>query len=71
MFERLMIHGAALARKASGERRGRLAQAIRDEAPAGVRVSEEEQGVAIEGRNLVRRFALEPGLRWLIPGRRR
>jgi hypothetical protein len=34
-------------------------------------VSEEEEGVALEGRGLARRFALEPELRWLISGRRR
>ncbi|HYJ81867.1 MAG TPA: hypothetical protein VEW26_03360 [Allosphingosinicella sp.] len=71
MLERLMLHGAAFAREAAEERRARLAEAIRDEAPEGVRVSEAEQGVELEGRGLLRRFALEPGLRWLIPGRRR
>ena len=71
MFERLILHGAALARKAARARRSELAQALRDEAPEGVRVSEAEQGVALEGRGLKRRFALEPELRWLISGRRR
>jgi hypothetical protein len=71
MFERLMIHGAALARKAAGMRRTELAEALGDEVPEGVRVSEAEEGVAIEGRGLARRFALEPELRWLISGRRR
>jgi hypothetical protein len=71
MFEKLMLHGAALARKAAGARRAELAEALRDEAPGGVRVSEEEEQVALEGRGLKRRFELEPGLRWLVPGRRR
>lgn len=71
MFERLMIHGAALARKAARARRAELAQALRDEAPDGVRVGETEEGVALEGRGLARRFALRPELRWLISGRRR
>jgi hypothetical protein len=71
MFERLMLHGAALARKAAGERRSALAAELRDEAPEGVGVSEEEQGVALEGRGLGRRFALEAELRWLLSGRRR
>ena len=71
MFERLMLHGAALARKGARARREALAETLRDEAPDGVRVSETEEGVAIEGRGLVRRFALEPELRWRLAGRRR
>jgi hypothetical protein len=72
MFERLMLHGAALARKAAAERRSALAADLRDEVPEGVRVSEEEEGaVALEGRGLGRRFALESELRWLLSGRRR
>ncbi|HEU0097479.1 MAG TPA: hypothetical protein VFQ67_01770 [Allosphingosinicella sp.] len=71
MFEKLMLHGAAMARKAARARRAGLAEAIRGEAPEGVRVSEEEEAVALEGRGLVRRFELEPELRWLIAGRRR
>lgn len=71
MFERLMLHGAALARKAAIERRSSLAEALRDEAPEGVRVSEEEEAVTLEGRGLERRFALDPELRWLFAGRRR
>jgi hypothetical protein len=71
MFERLMLHGAALAQKAARARRAALAEALRDEAPEGVRVSEEEEKVALSGRGLERRFALEPELRWLFSGRRR
>ncbi|HET9640612.1 MAG TPA: hypothetical protein VFP12_15540 [Allosphingosinicella sp.] len=71
MFERLMLHGAALARKGVRARRAELAEALRDEAPEGVRVGEAEEGVALEGRGLARRFALEPELRWLVSGRRR
>jgi hypothetical protein len=66
MFERLMLHGAALARKAAGERASALAAAVREEAPEGVKVVEDEESVALEGRGLERRFALEPGLRWLL-----
>lgn len=71
MLERLMLHGAALARKSAGERRSSLAAELRDEAPEGVRVSEAEEGVALEGRGLRRRFALDTELRWLFAGRRR
>jgi len=65
MFERLMLHGAALARKAAGERRSSLAAALDEEAPEGVRVSEDEEGAVLEGRALERRFALEAEFRWL------
>ena len=71
MLERLMLHGAALARKAALARLGSLAGALRDEAPEGVRVSEEEEALALSGRGLRRRFALEPELRWWLSGRRR
>jgi hypothetical protein len=71
MLERLMLHGAALARKAAEERRSALAAELRDGAPEGVRVSEDEAAVTLEGRGLRRRFALESELRWLVSGRRR
>ncbi|HEX8481075.1 MAG TPA: hypothetical protein VF650_04150 [Allosphingosinicella sp.] len=71
MFERLMLHGAALARKAALGRAGSLAAELREEAPEGIRISEEEEGVALSGPGLRRRFALDPQLRWLISGRRR
>ena len=71
MFERLMIRGAALAQQAERRRRSALAEALRAEAPAGVKVDEAEAGVALSGAGLKRRFALDPALRWLVPGRRR
>lgn len=71
MLERLMLHGAALAHRAARARLDSLAGALRDEAPRGVRVSEEEEAVALSGRGLRRRFALEPELRWWLSGRRR
>ena len=71
MLERLMIHGAALAERAARERRSSLAQALREEAPEGVTVEEEADAVALAGRGLRRRFAIEPALRWLVPGLRR
>lgn len=71
MLERLMLHGAALAHRAAASRRAELADRLREEAPDGVEVSEEEGAVALSGRGLRRRFALEPELRWLFPGRRR
>lgn len=71
MFERLTAAAAGLAGEAARRRRRALTEALREEAPAGVRVSEEDEGVALSGRGLGRRFALDAGLRWLVPGRGR
>lgn len=71
MFERLMLRGAALAQRAAEARRGEVAAALREEVPDGIEVSEAEGEVALSGRGLGRRFALDPRLRWLVPGRRR
>lgn len=71
MFERLMLHGAALAGKAARRRRSELAGELGEDLPEGVRVSEEEEAVVLSGRGLGRRFAFEPGLRWLLAGRGR
>jgi hypothetical protein len=66
MLERLMLHGAALAHKAARARLAALAEALSVQAPEGVAVSEEEGAVALSGRGLRRRFALDPELRWLV-----
>jgi hypothetical protein len=71
MFERLMMCAAALAEKAARRRRDELAEALGEEAPAGVRVEANGEGVTLIGRGIGRRFALEPALRWLPAGRRR
>lgn len=71
MFERLTARGAALAQETARRRRGELAEALREDAPAGLRVDEEDEAVVLSGRGLGRRFALEPALRWLFAGRRR
>jgi hypothetical protein len=71
MFERLMLRGAALAESAARRRRGELAEDLRGDSPAGIRVSEEDGAVALSGYGLRRRFAIEPALRWLTAGRRR
>lgn len=71
MFERLMTRGAALAEAAARRRRAELAEDLGEDAPAGVSVNEEDGAVALSGSGLKRRFAFEPALRWLYPGRRR
>jgi hypothetical protein len=71
MLERLVKAGTAIAGEAARRRRRALAAELREEAPAGVRVEEEEAGVAVSGPGLGRRVALEASLRWLAAGRRR
>ena len=70
MLERLKDRIGALAERRAEVRRRRLADEMRAEAPAGVRVHEEERAVVLSGRGLKRRFALDPELRWLVAGRK-
>lgn len=35
--------------------------------PSGIRAEAEPEGIVLRGRGLRRRFALEAGLKWLIP----
>ena len=65
MFEKLMLHGAALAHRAAEARRASLAEALGEDPPEGVSVKPDSEGVALEGRDLRKRSALDPGLRWL------
>lgn len=71
MFERLTARAAALAQRGARRRREALARRLSEEAPEGVGVSEEEEGVLLAGRGLGRRLALDPELRWLTAGRGR
>jgi hypothetical protein len=68
MFETLTARGAALGEQAARRRRRALAEALREEMPAGVGIDENAESVALSGRGLGRRFALEPALRWLVTG---
>ncbi|HYD37289.1 MAG TPA: hypothetical protein VEA60_06725 [Allosphingosinicella sp.] len=69
MFEKLISRAAALAGSAARRRRDELAEAWREEAPAGVRIDPAPEGVLLSGRDLARRFALDPALRLLGRGR--
>ncbi|HEX8214269.1 MAG TPA: hypothetical protein VF582_02225 [Allosphingosinicella sp.] len=42
-----------------------LTQRLRAELPGAIEAEADEGGVRLTGRNLRRRFALEPALRWL------
>lgn len=66
MFERLIRRGTALAESMARRRRERLAEALREEPPAGVRVEQAGEAVTLSGRGLGRRYATEPALRWLV-----
>jgi hypothetical protein len=71
MFERLKARAQARAETVARRRRDELAEVLSEEAPAGVEVGVEDGAVVLSGRGLGRRFAVEPGLRWLVAGRRR
>ena len=66
MFERLAARGAELAHSRAEARRGRLVDRLERAAPGGVRVQREEDRIMLSGRGLVRRFALDPLVRWLV-----
>lgn len=68
MFERLMLRSAALAERAARRRKGELAEGLRGALGRSAAVVESDEGVTLSGRGLARRFALEPALRWLLPG---
>ena len=60
-IERARLRGAERARRHAR----RLAAAAAEAAPEGVLVEAAEDGFALAGRGLKRRYALEPALRWL------
>jgi hypothetical protein len=67
----MIAEGLEVRARALGERRARrvksaLADAMKAEAPAGVRIEEVAEGVALVGRGLIRRWAIDPALRWLV-----
>jgi len=71
MFEGLMARAERAARRRAQEASAELAARIESEAPSGVAVAADEDGVRLTGRGLGRRIALEPALRWLTMGLRR
>jgi sugar lactone lactonase YvrE len=66
MFDRLTARGARMAAGRAAARRRRLAARIEDLAPDGVQVSEDGERVVLAGRGVIRRFVLDPRLRWLV-----
>jgi hypothetical protein len=66
MFDALMRRGTGLVERRAVARRGELAARIGEAAPDGVAVAVEGEAVVMSGRGLVRRFMVEPALRWLV-----
>ncbi|HZG08804.1 MAG TPA: hypothetical protein VEZ70_07490 [Allosphingosinicella sp.] len=65
-FEKLGERARRLAEARAGQAARRIAAAAEQDAPAGVRVEAVDGGVRLSGRNLARRIATDPALRWLI-----
>jgi len=66
MFARLLERGRERGQARGAARRMELAERLAAEAPAGVEVRSEGEAVVLRGRGLVRRFATESELRWLV-----
>jgi hypothetical protein len=65
MFEDLTMRAAAFAEARRKAQRGRIAAALREAAPRGVRVEEVDEGVLLSGRALRAQSIAEAGLRWI------
>ncbi len=70
MFERMTARAGEAARRRARERKAELAERVAAELPPGIAVEQAEEGIALSGRDIRRRFALEPALRWLVGGLR-
>jgi len=65
MFERAMERARMAATGRAQARVLELTERMRAELPRGVAAEAAAGGVRLKGRNLRRRFALEPALRWM------
>jgi hypothetical protein len=67
MLDKLLQRGASLGEQRATTERARIAAAITDAAGgARIEASVEGDSIALSGRSLRRRLALDPALRWLI-----
>lgn len=66
MFAKLQARGTELANGRAAARRELLAVRLEEKVPNGVRVQREQDRIVLSGRGLVRRFALDPLVRWLV-----
>jgi hypothetical protein len=65
MFERMMARAARTAEAKARQRAAGLAERMKAKLPPGIKVTVEDRGVRLSGRDLARRFVLDPALRWL------
>ncbi len=65
MFERAMARVGRLAERRRRKRIDVLAERMREAVPRGIELEAAPEGVRLSGRDLRRRFALDPALRWL------
>jgi hypothetical protein len=66
MFKRLVKRAERAGRSRARAFGDGLAERMRAELPVDVEVEASEDGVRLSGRRIAARFALEPGLRWLL-----
>ena len=65
MFERMVERATRQAERRAKAHVIELTQRFRAELPGGITAEAAEGGVRLMGRNLRRRLALEPALRWM------
>lgn len=65
MFEELTKRIEARARRRAKARSRELAERMRETAPAGVTVDAVDDAVRLSGRGLLRRYFIDPAVRWL------
>jgi hypothetical protein len=65
MFEILLERVARTAEQRARARRAALAERLAAQLPADIAAEAVDWGVQITGPGLARRFALDPGLRWI------
>lgn len=68
MFEALVARIDRRSARRATELARDIAESLTVSMPASVSVLAEENGVRLAGRELVRRFALDPAVRWLVTG---
>jgi hypothetical protein len=66
MFERLVERAEQAGKRRAAAIGADLAERMGSELPDGVEVEATTAGVRLSGRRIGARFALEPGLRWLL-----
>ena len=65
MFEALEERIVAAAARRARARAAGLADRLRAELPRGITAAASQDGIALSGRDIAKRFALEPALRWM------